>query len=151
MEDILSVYARIYDPMRPVVCMDEKPYQLLAHVRDPIEARPGRDAREDSEYVRHGTCSIFVWVEPLRGWRRVDAQPRRTKIDWAHQVRRLLLGDYPDAQTVVLVMDNLNTHSIGSLYEAFDRRPSRWPSAWRSTTPPNTGPGSTSPRSSSQR
>jgi hypothetical protein len=120
MEDILSVYARIYDPMRPVVCMDEKPYQLLAHARDPIEARPGRDAREDSEYVRHGTCSIFVWVEPLRGWRRVDAQPRRTKIDWAHQVRRLLLEDYPDAQTVVLVMDNLNTHSIGSLYEAFD-------------------------------
>ncbi|MCY7400437.1 MAG: IS630 family transposase, partial [Nocardioides sp.] len=71
MEDILSVYARIYDPMRPVVCMDEKPYQLLAHARAPIPTSPGRDLREDSEYVRHGTCSIFVWVEPLAGWRRV--------------------------------------------------------------------------------
>lgn len=73
MEDILPVYARIYDPMRPVVCMDEKPYQLLDHARDPIAARPGQDAREDSEYVRHRTCSIFVWVEPLAGWRRVHA------------------------------------------------------------------------------
>ena len=100
--------------------MDEKPYQLLGHARDPIPAAPGRDRREDSEYVRHGTCSIFVWVEPLRGWRHVDAQPQRTKIDWAHQVERLLTLDYPDAETVVLVMDNLNTHGIGSLYEAFE-------------------------------
>ena len=120
MEDVLAVYARPYDPCRPVVCMDEKPYQLLGQVRDPLPAAPGRDRREDSEYRRHGTCSVFVWVEPLRGWRRVDAQPRRTKIDWAHQVDRLLTHDYPDAETVVLVMDNLNTHGIGSLYEAFD-------------------------------
>ncbi len=119
MEDVLAVYARPYDPARPVVCMDEKPYQLLGHVRDPIPAAPGRDRNEDSEYVRRGTCSIFCWVEPLRGWRRVDAQPRRTKIDWAHQVERLLTVDYPDAEKVVLVMDNLNTHTIGSLYEAF--------------------------------
>ena len=119
MEDVLAVYTRPYDPRRPVVCMDEKPYQLLDHVRDPIPARPGQDRREDNEYVRHGTCSIFVWVEPLRGWRHVDAQPRRTKIDWAHQIERLLTADYPDAETVVLVMDNLNTHGIGSLYEAF--------------------------------
>ena len=120
MEDILAVYARPYDPHRPVVCMDEKPYQLLGHARDPIPAAPGRDLKVDSEYVRHGTCSIFVWVEPLRGWRHVDAQPRRTKIDWAHQVDRLLTVDYPDVEQVVLVMDNLNTHGIGSLYEAFD-------------------------------
>ena len=120
MEDVLAVYARPYDPHRPVVCMDEKPYQLLGEVRDPIPAGPGSDAKHDSEYVRHGTCSIFVWVEPLRGWRRVDAQPRRTKIDWAHQVERLLDVDHPDATTVVLVMDNLNTHGIGSLYEAFE-------------------------------
>ncbi|MGW4334856.1 transposase [Rhodococcus koreensis] len=100
--------------------MDEKPYQLLAHARDPIPAAPGRDRREDSEYVRHGTCSIFCWVEPLAGWRRVDARPRRTKIDWAGQVKDLLCVDYPDAETVVLVMDNLNTHGIGSLYEAFE-------------------------------
>jgi len=120
MEDVLAVYARPHDPRRPVVCMDEKPYQLLGQLRDPVPAEPGRDRKEDSEYVRHGTCSIFVWVEPLRGWRRVDAQPQRTRIDWARQVRHLLTHDYPDAETVVLVMDNLNTHTIGSLYEAFD-------------------------------
>src|SRR5437763_1912295 len=88
-------------------------------VRATIPATPGRDRREDNEYVRHGTCSIFVWVEPLRGWRHVDAHPHRTKLDWAHQIDRLLTCDYPDAQTVVLVMDNLNTHGIGSLYQAF--------------------------------
>ena len=122
MEDILSVYARIYDPMRPVVCMDEKPYQLLAHARDPIPATPGpggRDLREDFEYVRHGTCSIFVWVEPLAGWRRVDALARRTRLDWAGQVKQMLTVDYPDAETVVLVMDNLSTDGVASLYEAF--------------------------------
>jgi len=119
MEDILSVYARIHDPRRPVVCMDEKPYQLLAHARDPIPAAAGRDLRVDSEYVRCGTCSIFVWVEPLAGWRRVHALPQRTRVDWAGQVKELLTVDYPDAETVVLVMDNLNTHGIASLYEAF--------------------------------
>jgi DDE superfamily endonuclease len=120
MEDILAVYARPHDPTRPVVCMDEKPFQFLGEVRDPLPATPGRDARQDSEYVRCGTCSIFVWTEPLRGWRRVDALPQRTKIDWAEQVKQLLTVDYPDAQTVVLVMDNLNTHGIASLYEAFE-------------------------------
>jgi hypothetical protein len=120
MEDVLAVYARPHNPARPVVCMDEKPCQLLAHARAPVPAVPGRDRREDSEYVRHGTCSIFCWVEPLAGWRRVDAQPRRTRIDWAGQVQRLLSADYPDAEKVVLVMDNLNTHNIASLYEAFE-------------------------------
>ncbi|WP_405064858.1 IS630 family transposase [Kribbella sp. NBC_01510] len=120
MEDVLAVYARRFDPARPVVCMDEKPYQLLGHARDPIPAAPGQDLKEDSEYVRRGTCSIFCWVEPLAGWRRVDAQPQRTRTDWAHQTERLLTLDYPDAEKVVLVMDNLNTHTIGSLYEAFD-------------------------------
>ena len=120
MEDVLDVYARPYDPEVPVVCMDEKPYQLLAHARDPIPATPGRDRREDSEYVRHGTCSIFVWVQPLAGRRRVVARPRRTMIDWAREVDHLLTVDYPDAARVVLVMDNLNTHTLGSLYEAFE-------------------------------
>jgi hypothetical protein len=73
MEDVLAVYTRAYDPARPVVCMDEKPYQLLGHARDPIPASPGCDRKEDSEYIRSGTCSIFVWVEPLKGWRHVDA------------------------------------------------------------------------------
>jgi DDE superfamily endonuclease len=149
MEDVLDVYARLLDPARPVVCMDEKPYQLLAHARDPIPAAPGRDRREDSEYVRHGTCSIFVWVEPLRGWRHVDAHPHRTKLDWAHQVDRLLTVDYPDAQTVVLVLDNLNTHTSGRCMRRSgrSRRTASRP-GWRSTTPRNTAPGSTSPRSS---
>ncbi|MEU7482069.1 hypothetical protein AB0A63_39295 [Lentzea sp. NPDC042327] len=87
--------------------MDEKPFQFLGEVRDPLPARPGRDARQDSEYVRCGTCSIFVWAEPLRGWRRVHALAQRTKLDWAGQVKHLLTVDYPDAETVVLVMDNL--------------------------------------------
>jgi hypothetical protein len=120
MEDVLAVYARPFDPGYPVVCMDEKPYQLLADARDPIPATPGHDMKEDSEYVRHGTCSIFVWVEPLAGWRRVNARTQRTRVDWAHEVDHLLTCDYPAAEKVVLVMDNLNTHNIGSLYEAFD-------------------------------
>jgi DDE superfamily endonuclease len=102
-----------------VVCRDEKPDQMPSHARDPIPARPGRDHRHDSEYVRRGSCPIFCWAEPLRGWRRVDAQPQRTKADWAGQVRHLLTVDYPGAETVVVVMDNLSTHGIGSLYEAF--------------------------------
>ncbi|HEX2301848.1 MAG TPA: IS630 family transposase [Pseudonocardiaceae bacterium] len=120
MEDVLDVYARRRDPAVPVVCMDEKPYQLLGHAREPVPAAPGSDARIDSEYVRCGTCSIFVWVEPLAGRRRVAAKARRTRIDFAHEVDRLLSVEYPDARTVVLVMDNLNTHSTGSLYEAFE-------------------------------
>ncbi len=119
MEDVLEVYHRLYDPAVPVVCMDEKPYQLLAHARAPIPARPGGDRKEDSEYVRHGTCSIFVWAEPLAGRRRVIARPRRTRIDWAAEIDQLLTLDYPHAARIVLVMDNLNTHTLGSLYEAF--------------------------------
>jgi hypothetical protein len=120
MEDVLDVYARRHDPAVPVVCMDEKPYQLLGHVRDPIPAAPGRDRREDSEYVRCGTCSIFVWVEPLAGQRRVVARQRRTRVDWAAEIDHLLSIDYPDANKIILVMDNLNTHTLGSLYEAFE-------------------------------
>ena len=120
MEDVLAVYHRALDPAVPVVCMDEKPYQLLDHARPPIPASVGHDLKEDSEYVRHGTCSIFVWVEPLAGRRHVDARPQRTRLDWAVGVDRLLSVDYPHAERVVLVMDNLNTHTLGSLYEAFE-------------------------------
>ena len=119
MEDVLGVYARPYDPGYPVVVMDEKPLQLLDDARPGTPAAPGQVAREDSEYVRHGTCSIFVWAEPLRGWRRAYANPTRTRIDWAHGVEHLLTVSYPDVEKVVLVMDNLNTHNIASLYEAF--------------------------------
>jgi hypothetical protein len=120
MEDVLAVYARRHDSNAPVVCMDEKPYQLLGHARDPIPATPGQDRKEDSEYIRCGTCSIFVWAEPLAGRRRVVARRRRTRTDWAHEVDQLLTLDYPDAERVVVVMDNLNTHTLGSLYEAFE-------------------------------
>jgi hypothetical protein len=120
MEDVLTVYARAYDSRFPVVCMDEKPYQLLDHARAPIPATPGSDRKVDSEYIRRGTCSIFCWVEPLAGRRRVIAREQRTRVDWAHEVDQLLTSDYPEAKKVVLVMDNLNTHSIGSLYETFE-------------------------------
>jgi len=120
MEDVLEVYHRPHNPAAPVVCMDEKPYQLLGHARAPIPAAPRHDLKQDSEYVRHGTCSIFVWVEPLAGRRRVNARQQRTRIDWAHEIDQLLSVDYPQAERIVLVMDNLNTHTLGSLYEAFE-------------------------------
>jgi len=119
MEDVLDLYCQPYVPDYPVVCMDEKPYQLLDESRKPIAMKPGKLLRRDDEYVRHGTCSIFLFTEPLAGWRHVDAQERRTKIDWAHQVQYLLDQVYPDCQKVRLVMDNLNTHGVASLYEAF--------------------------------
>ncbi len=93
MEDVLGVYERAYDAAFPVVVMAEKPLQLLAIARPGTPAKPGQPAREDSEYVRHGTCSIFVWAEPLRGWRRAYAEPTRTRVDWAHGVEQLLTVD----------------------------------------------------------
>ena len=118
MEDVLSVYCRPYDETRPVVCMDEKPLQLLADARPRIRAKDVELI--DNEYVRNGTCSIFLFTEPLGGWRSAEALERRTMVDWANQIRWLLDEQYPDAEKVVLVMDNLNTHSISSLYTAFD-------------------------------
>jgi len=99
--------------------MDEKPYQLLGEVREPIPAKPGSVKKVDNEYKREGTCSIFIFTEPLAGWRYVKALERRTKVDWAHQVKWVLDNQYPHAEIVVLVMDNLNTHVISSFYEAF--------------------------------
>ena len=119
MEDILEVYSRPYNPQIPVVCMDEKPYQQLDHIRDPLPMCPGSVEKVDSEYKREGTCSIFIFTEPLRGWRYSQALPRRTKVDWANQVKRVLDEQYPEAEKVILVMDNLNTHNASSLYEAF--------------------------------
>jgi len=119
MEDVLEVYARPYDPLKPVICMDEKPYQKLDHAREPLPMRSGSIEKVDSEYVRHGTCSIFMFNEPLAGWREAEALPQRTKVDWARKIKWLLDEQYSDAEKVVLVEDNLNTHSLSSLYEAF--------------------------------
>ena len=119
MEDVLGVYERPYDPARPVVCLDETSRQLLADARPPLPPAPGRPARHDPEYVRGGVANVFLATEPLRGWRAVLAGERRTRLDWAHCVKELLDGHYPAAERVVLVMDQLNTHSPASLYAAF--------------------------------
>ena len=119
MEDVLDLYQQPFDDTCPVICMDEKPYQLLDETRAPIPMEPGNPERQDGEYVRNGTCSIFLFTEPLAGWRHVDVSERRTRIDWANQIRDLLDIHYPNTPKIRLVMDNLNTHSISSLYEAF--------------------------------
>lgn len=120
MEDVLDVYQLPYDVDCPVICMDEKPYQLLNEVRQPIPMKPMKPLCEDSEYVRNGTCSIFIFTEPLAGWRHVAVREQRTRIDWALQIQELLEIHYPQAPKIKLVMDNLNTHSIASLYHAFE-------------------------------
>jgi len=119
MEDVLDVYHRPHDPARPVVCLDETSRQLLAEGRAPLPPAPGRPARHDPEYVRGGVVNLFLVTEPLRGWRQVRVSDRRTRLDWAHRVRELVDAHYPDAEKVVLVLDQLNTHSPASLYEAF--------------------------------
>jgi hypothetical protein len=125
MEDVLEVYHRPYDADRPVVCMDEASKQLIAEVREPLPARPGSVAKQDSEYERRGTANLFMAVEPLAGKRSVQVTDRRTKVDWAQFIKFLLLTVYPEVAIIVLVMDNLNTHNIGSLYEAFDPQTAR--------------------------
>ena len=119
MEDVLKVYHRPYDADRPVVCMDECSKQLVAEVREPLPPKPGHVAKEDSEYERKGTANVFMAVEPLAGQRTTQVTERRTRVDWARFVQMLLLTAYPLAEKVVLVMDNLNTHGIASLYEGF--------------------------------
>lgn len=115
----MDLYQQPLDDLSPVICMDEKPLQLLDESRTPIPMKPGNPERQDGEYVRNGTCSIFLFTEPLAGWRHVTACQRRTRIDWANQIRDLLEIYYPKVPKIRLVMDNLNTHSISSLYEAF--------------------------------
>ena len=107
MEDVLAVYARPYSPEKPVVCMDEKPYQLLDDARESLPIKPGSEKKVDYEYVRQGTCSIFLFTEPLAGWRHAAALPQRTRKDWAGQIKWLLNEQYPDAEKVILVNDNL--------------------------------------------
>jgi hypothetical protein len=120
MENVLEVYHRPYDPKRPVVCMDEASKQLVKETRVPQPPRPGQSERFDYEYERSGTANVFMFCEPLAGRRRVAVTERRTKSDWAEQVRTLLDVQYVRAERVTLVLDNLNTHSLASLYEAFE-------------------------------
>ena len=119
MEDVLDVYQRPYDEQYPVVCLDESSKQLMGEVSEPIPMAPGHPVLVDDEYVRNGVAEIFLDVEPLAGVRNVAITERRTKIDWARYVKEMLDIRYPSAKKVLLVMDNLNTHNISSLYEAF--------------------------------
>lgn len=119
MEDTLDVYRRPYDPRRPQVCLDETSKQLLADMREPLPMRPGQVEREDYEYQREGVANLFFWCEPLGNRRHVEVTERRTKVDWAHVVKDLVDVHYPDAERIVLVMDNLNTHTPAALYEVF--------------------------------
>lgn len=125
MEDVLDVYERPYDPTRPVVCLDETTKQLVAETRTPLpplparDGQPGHPARYDYEYERKGVSSLFLLCEPLRGWRHVVVSERRTKRDWAYVIKDLVEVHYPDAERIVLVQDNLNTHTPAALYETF--------------------------------
>jgi transposase len=120
MEDVLDVYQRPYDPKRPQVCLDEASKQLLGEVREPIPMSSGHPKRVDAEYERHGTANLFVVTEPLRGWRHLEVTDQRRRLEFATVIRDLVDLQYPEAEVIVLVMDNLNTHTPASLYEAFE-------------------------------
>jgi hypothetical protein len=119
MEDVLELLAEPYDPKRPVVCFDEKPVQLLSDTREPQPLRPGQPALQDYEYQREGTANVFMVVQPLRGWRHGEVTEQRTKLDFAAQMKQLVDVQYPEAECIRLVLDNLNTHGPASLYAAF--------------------------------
>jgi hypothetical protein len=119
MEEVLETYAAAYDGRHPVLCMDEQPVQLLKETRMPIPATKGHPRRVDYEYERAGTASVFLFCEPLAGWRSVSVRERRTKVDWASEVAELLATRYAAAAKVILVCDNLNTHTKGAFYETF--------------------------------
>jgi len=119
MEDVLDLYAEPYNPERPVVCLDETPKQLVAETKIPLPPQPGQVERFDYEYRRNGTCNLFLFLEPLRGWRHVALTAQRTHIDFAQQMQWLVDQVYPDARTICVVLDNLNIHKPASLYETF--------------------------------
>jgi len=120
MEDVLEVYERPYEEQYPVVCLDEAARQILGEVREPWPMQPGQPVRYDNEYERHGTCALFMLFEPLVSWREVLVRERRTGLDYAQVVRYLCDEKYPDVDKIVLVQDNLNTHGVWSLYQAFE-------------------------------
>lgn len=119
MEVVLDLYSQLHSELSPLICMDEASYQLTGDVFEPIPIEPGHDAKQDYHYTRQGVQALFMFFDPNRGWRRVSNRDHRTRVDWAMEVRRLLDEDYPHAHKVKLVCDNLNTHNIASLYEAF--------------------------------
>ncbi len=120
MEDVLEIYKMPYNPAIPVICMDEQPTQLIKETRTKMAVEPGKPERVDYEYERNGTAANFMFTEPLGGWRKVNVRGQKTSVDWSYEVKELLDKDYPQAQKVVLICDNLNTHKIASLYEAFE-------------------------------
>ncbi len=120
MEDVLNLYAEPYDAAHPVVCFDELPYQLVREVHAPQPPAPRRIAREDYEYERGGTCTLFMTFQPHQGWRHVEVTARRTAHDFAHQMRALVDEQFPEAEIIRVVLDNLNTHTPAALYQAFD-------------------------------
>lgn len=119
MEDVLDVYVQPYDPKRPQVCLDEGSMQLVSEVREPIPMKPGKTKKVDYEYEREGFCTLFLACEPLKGKTVIQVKERRTKVDFAHFLLHLVDEVYPEAEKIVLVMDNLNTHTPGSLYQVF--------------------------------
>lgn len=120
MEIILDLYEQAYNPVRPLVCFDETTRQLLEETRRPLPAKPGQVQRYDYEYKRNGTRNLFLFFEPLASWRHIAVTDYRTKVDFAHQMRWLVDVAYPDAECIEVVLDNLNTHTYGALYDAFE-------------------------------
>ena len=125
MEDTLDLYAEPYDPRYPHVCFDEVPYQLVAETRVPLPMQPGKPERYDYEYRRNGTCNLFVFFQPLAGWRQVKVTERRTKLDFAQCMRELVDVLFPEAEQIRVTLDNLNTHTPAALYEAFEAAEAR--------------------------
>lgn len=125
MEDVLDLYQEPYDPLRPVVCFDEVPYQLIGETRTPVPAAPGRRKRVDYEYRRCGTANLFILLEPQKGWRHVNVSERRTNADFAHQMKELVDVHYPHAERIRVVLDNLSSHSGAALYQTFEPEEAR--------------------------
>lgn len=125
MEDVLDVYALPFDSTHPQVCFDERPVQLLAEVYEPLPAQPGQVRRYDYEYARRGTANLFVMCQPLAGWREVKVTEQRRKVDFAHCMKELVDVHFPEAERIRVVLDNLNTHTAGALYEAFEPQEAR--------------------------
>src|SRR5215210_7085767 len=143
MEDVLDLYEEPYDPNKPVVCFDELPYQMVAEKRTPLPQKPGRPQRYDYEYERKGMVNIFAFFEPKRGWRHLDVTDRRTAVDFALAMRRLVDEHYPEAEKVRVILDNLNTHTGAALYSRLSspRRRGASYAGWSFTTRPSTQPG----------